>query len=152
MKETEEATVNIISEWFIEAANFTCVGAPANVSEWSLSGLTKAPSDVVKPSLVAESAFSVECVVSQVIPMKSKYAPGRESGDLFILEGVRVHVRKDIADPNLANLDITKLKPVSRLGGFKYAPVVNTFDIPRPEFSEELAQLAQDAEKKKNRF
>ena len=61
--ETGECTVSIVSEWFVEAANYTCIDAPYGVSEWSLSGLTPAPSKVVKPACVAESPFSIECKV-----------------------------------------------------------------------------------------
>ena len=36
--------VNLISEPFVEAANVTSVEAPADVSEWDISGLTQEPS------------------------------------------------------------------------------------------------------------
>lgn len=42
--ESKEFTVNIISEPFIEAANWTAVNAPTEVDEWIGSGLTKEPS------------------------------------------------------------------------------------------------------------
>jgi len=41
---TKEFTVNIISEPFVECANFTSVDAPMGHSEWPGSGLTMAPS------------------------------------------------------------------------------------------------------------
>ena len=81
IKATKQFVVNIISEPFIEQANCTCVDSPPDVSEWTFSGLTKAPSvrprsraptrsDVlltiqvlVKPPRVKESAFSMECEV-----------------------------------------------------------------------------------------
>lgn len=37
-------TVNIISEPFLENANVTSIDAPPGFDEWSISGLTKAPS------------------------------------------------------------------------------------------------------------
>lgn len=48
--ETKEFVVNIISEWFVEAANFTSIDAPFEVSEWDLSKLTETKSQHVKPS------------------------------------------------------------------------------------------------------
>src|SRR4051812_4610108 len=42
--QTKEFTVNIISEAFVEAANFTSVEAPEEIDEWIGSGLTREPS------------------------------------------------------------------------------------------------------------
>ena len=41
---TNEFTVNIISEPFVEAANATSVEAPDSLDEWGISGLTMADS------------------------------------------------------------------------------------------------------------
>ena len=41
---TKGFTVNLISEPFVHNANACSVDAPADVSEWDLSGLTRAPS------------------------------------------------------------------------------------------------------------
>lgn len=136
LKETKEATVNIISEWFVEAANYASAGVPHEVSEWPYTGLTQTPSDIVKPSLVGESAFSVECVVNEVVPFKSKRVADRVSGELFILEGIRIHAREDIMDENYSKVDISKLKPVARLGGTNYTTIATRFDIPRPTVTE----------------
>jgi hypothetical protein len=67
---TRRFVVNIISEAFIEAANYTSIDAPAGVSEWDLSGLTREPSQTVKPPRVKESAFSMECVLEHYYDMK----------------------------------------------------------------------------------
>lgn len=71
--------VNIISEAFLEAANYTSIDAPPEVSEWELSGLTKESSKMVKPPRVKESAFSMECVLVHDYDMKvSRQRWGRE--------------------------------------------------------------------------
>jgi flavin reductase (DIM6/NTAB) family NADH-FMN oxidoreductase RutF len=44
IKQTKEFTVNIISEPFLEAANYTAIDSPPEVDEWALSGLTRRPS------------------------------------------------------------------------------------------------------------
>jgi flavin reductase (DIM6/NTAB) family NADH-FMN oxidoreductase RutF len=62
--------VSIISEAFVEAANYTSIDAPPGVSEWDLSGLTREPSQLVKPPRVKESAFSMECVLDHYYDMK----------------------------------------------------------------------------------
>lgn len=135
--ETGELTINIISEWFIEAANYTSIDAPYGVDEWQLSGLTKAPSSIVKPPHVAESAFSIEAKLVHHHPMYKKRDPSTASGDLFIVEGVNFHVREDVINEERDIIDIAKLKPVSRLGGITYGRTILGFEIPRPVYKDE---------------
>jgi flavin reductase (DIM6/NTAB) family NADH-FMN oxidoreductase RutF len=44
IRETKQFTVNIISEPFVEGANWTSTDAPVTADEWVGSGLTKAES------------------------------------------------------------------------------------------------------------
>lgn len=86
-------TVNIISEPFVEGANFTSTDAPSNVDEWYGSGLTMEKSvsvqvsstafrpscssrsltikvvrqTLIEPPRVKESAFSMECEVISLV-------------------------------------------------------------------------------------
>lgn len=136
--ETGELTINIISEWFVEAANFCSTNAPYGVDEWKLSGLTPLASDKVKPEHVAESAFSVEAKLLHLHEWKSKADPERATGVLCIVEGVNFHVREDVINADLNNLDIAKLKPVSRLGGITYGRTVDGYERLRPDFQKEV--------------
>jgi flavin reductase (DIM6/NTAB) family NADH-FMN oxidoreductase RutF len=96
LHETGEAVINIISEGFIEAANATSVNAPLGVSEWDVSGLTSlSDCEQVKPARVAEAVFSIEAKLESVREFESKAKPGKPSGTLAILEGVRFWVRED---------------------------------------------------------
>lgn len=137
--ETGELTINIISEWFVEAANFCSTNAPLNVDEWVLSGLTPVASTKVKPAHVAESAFSVEAKLLHSHEWKSKSDANRATGVLCIVEGVNFHVREDVINADLNNLDIAKLKPVSRLGGITYGRTVDGYEKLRPDFDKEAA-------------
>ena len=62
--------INIVSEWFIEAANFTCGDFDHGVDEMSLAGLTPVPSLRVLPPRVGESAVQLECKVHKIIPLE----------------------------------------------------------------------------------
>lgn len=136
--ETGELTINIISEWFIEAANFTSVDAPSGVDEFKLAGLTPLPSVKVKPAHVAESAFSVEAKLINSHEWKSTVDPEKTTGYLLIVEGVNFHVREDIINEELNGLDIEKLKPVARLGGVTYSRVLTGYENPRPSFERDV--------------
>lgn len=138
--ETGELTINIISEWFIEAANFCSTNSPYGVDEWKLSGLTPLESKVVKPEHVAESAFSIEAKLIHSHEWKSKKDPNRATGVLCIVEGVQFHVREDVISEELNLIDIEKLKPVSRLGGITYARTTQGYEKLRPDFDKEVEE------------
>lgn len=95
LKETGECCVNIVSEHFLEAANSTSINAPYGVSEWALSGLHPADCTVVKASRVKESIFSIECKVMNFQEFESRSTPGKKTGVLAVLEGIRFWVRED---------------------------------------------------------
>ncbi|KIR30564.1 hypothetical protein I307_03675 [Cryptococcus deuterogattii 99/473] len=109
IKETSEFCVSIISEPFLEAANFTSIDAPYNVDEWALSGLTQRPSETVKPPHVAESAFSMEC---EVLHWYDLIGDKGQHTQAVILGKIK---RFQVA--NQMKVLTEKLRPMSRLGG-----------------------------------
>ena len=112
--ESEECVINIISEHFIEAANSTSINAPYGESEWSLSGLTPAPSTTVKASRVKEAIFAVEGKLTFTKEWESRATPGKKTGVLAIIEGTRFWVREDAIneDRNLVDPAVSLLERV----------------------------------------
>jgi len=134
--ETGECVINIISEWFAEAANYTSVNAPAGVSEWELSGLTPAPSRIVRPARVKESAFAIE---AKLVAHHEWTSPGsgRATGVTCLFQGVNFWVREDVVNEQGNMIDPAKLKPVSRLGGISYGRTTEGFELPRPDWEKD---------------
>jgi len=132
---TKEFVVNLISEPFVEAANETSVEAPADVSEWDVSGLTQEPSTHVKPARVKESAVSLECELfqSQDIFPDGATVP---SATLVLGRVKYMHVRNSVLRPDGLQADPTKLRPISRISGLTYARVGEGFDLKRPEWDD----------------
>jgi flavin reductase (DIM6/NTAB) family NADH-FMN oxidoreductase RutF len=135
---TGEMCISIISDWFLEAANFTSVNTPPQMSEWPLAGLHPVPSKLVKPPHAAESAFSMECKLHSSIPILSKMDLGDDglpvrTATLVLVEAVMYHVREDVIDKKLETLDIAKLRPVWRGGGITYGSCFGGWETPRPE-------------------
>lgn len=95
---TKECVLNIISEEFIEAANYCSINAPEGVSEWSFSGLHPAKSSLVKPDRVQEAVFSIEAQLVETREWESRTTPGKKTGVLAIVEGVKFWVREDAID------------------------------------------------------
>src|SRR5579862_6252667 len=98
-------TINIISEHFVEAANATSINAPYGVSEWALTGLHPAPTNIVKAPRVAESVFSVEGKLLEIREFESKAKPGVKTGALAIVEGVHFWVREDAINEERNQID-----------------------------------------------
>ncbi|KAK6344124.1 hypothetical protein TWF696_007769 [Orbilia brochopaga] len=150
--DTGELVINVISEWFLEAANYTSIDAPHGTSEFALSGLTPLPSSKVKPPHVAESAFSIEAILVSHHPWFSPRT-GKNTAVTIFAQGVNFHVREDMWVPgNEGSLvDIAKLKPVSRLGGIMYGRTTGGCEIPRAEFAvekekEEVRKILDEGE------
>ncbi|KAJ5091212.1 hypothetical protein NUU61_006082 [Penicillium alfredii] len=134
LHETEECVINIISEHFVEAANATAINAPYGVSEWETSGLHQAPTSVVKPARVKESVLAVEGKLVETKEFESRVTPGKKTGVLAIIEGVRFWVRDDAINEDQSVVDLKVLKPISRLGGISYGRTTDAIEIPRPQF------------------
>ena len=107
--DTGECCINIISEHFLEAANAASINAPYGVSEFALSGLHAAPCKSVKASRVQEAIFSVEAKLVEAKEYESRATPGKKTGTLAIVEGIRFWAREDalnedknLLDPNVS--------------------------------------------------
>uniref|UniRef100_A0A7S3LNX4 Flavin reductase like domain-containing protein n=1 Tax=Aplanochytrium stocchinoi TaxID=215587 RepID=A0A7S3LNX4_9STRA len=129
-----ECVVNIISEWFVESANFCSGDFPDDVDEFEVAGLTKLSSDVVRPPRVKEAAVQLEC------KLKHKYEivndKDEHTATMCVVEVVKSHVKKELYDPEKGVVKFEGYRPISRLGGTTYGKVGDTFSLPRPEKDE----------------
>ena len=135
--ETGECTINIISEHFVEAANACSIDVPYGVSEWAVSGLHPAECKEVNCSRVKEAVFSIEGKLMDTKEFESRKTPGKKTGVLAIIEGVRFWVREDAINEDRSLIDPAILRPMARLGGITYARTLDGFEIPRPVFKKE---------------
>lgn len=79
-----EFVINIISDWFVEAANFTCIDFDRGVDEAMAAGLTRTPSVKVRPPRIAEAVVQLECKLHQIIPLEDRYAVQRCEHDAVL--------------------------------------------------------------------
>ncbi|KAI6044080.1 hypothetical protein EDC04DRAFT_2890165 [Pisolithus marmoratus] len=132
-------TINIINEPFIENAHATSIDAPPEFDEWTISGLTKAPSIHVKAPRVKESAFSMECELFQAIDITHPVS-GEITTTMILAHVKYVHVRKDVLNER-GVVDITKYKPIARLGDISYGRISDVFRLPRPVWEQEKEKI-----------
>lgn len=69
---------------------------------------------------------------------ESKVSPGKKTGVLALIEGVRFWAREDAINEDHSLIDPNVMKPIARLGGITYARVQEGFEIPRPVMKEEI--------------
>jgi flavin reductase (DIM6/NTAB) family NADH-FMN oxidoreductase RutF len=130
--DTKECTLNLVSDWFVEAANLSSINTPPHISEWPLTGLHAFSSLEVKPATVAESACSVECRLHSYQDILNR--EGLRTATLVLIEAVVWHLREDIIakDPLRATADLALLRPIWRGGGITYGTCFQGFELPRP--------------------
>ncbi|KAI7842377.1 hypothetical protein COHA_004016 [Chlorella ohadii] len=132
--ETGEFVVNIMSDWFIEAANYCCGNFDYGEDEMELSGLTPLPSLKVKPPRVKESAVHMECQLRHSYEVKD--GKGAVTGTIVIGEVVMMHVHEGVAGRSPSGKLVVSMQhyqPISRLGGNTYGRTSGLFDLPRPD-------------------
>ncbi|KAL7418261.1 hypothetical protein Q5752_007127 [Cryptotrichosporon argae] len=121
----------IISEPFLEAANYTSIDSPSNVDEWVLSGLTKRASETVRPPHVAESAFSMECSLVHWYDIFTD--EGVRSNTVVFGRIKRFQAKEFVFDPeDPMKVLPDKIRSVSRLGGVTFGRTLQTSELPRP--------------------
>ncbi|KAJ5450515.1 FMN-binding split barrel [Penicillium daleae] len=97
--------------------------------EFPISGVTKAPSRLVKPPRVAESPVSFECKVHSVVRIQGDSLVGHS--DIVIGRVVGIHVKGEyITSDGL--FDVLKAAPLARLGYHQYTAIDNVFEMKVP--------------------
>lgn len=96
-----------------------------------------------------EAVFSVEAKLVETREFESRARPGRQSGVLAIVEGVRFWVREDAVNAERNVIDPAVLRPMSRLGGITYARVAEGVELPRADFAEAMEGRAKGLSREK---
>ncbi|MEX2219667.1 MAG: flavin reductase family protein [Phycisphaerales bacterium] len=121
-----EFVVNAATEEYARRVAAAAEPLPYGESEFELSGLTAAPSTVVRPPRVAESPYSFECRTVQVVRLN----PGvRAGGNIVIGRVVRVHLAEGLVNERW-HVDPERLRAVGRMGGLGYCTTRARMEIP----------------------
>jgi flavin reductase (DIM6/NTAB) family NADH-FMN oxidoreductase RutF len=99
------------------------------VDEMELAGLTPAPSKLVGPPRVAKSPVAFECKYWRTIDLPG---PNGGPGTHAIVFGQVVGIHIADAAITEGRVDVTKLKPIARLGYGDYAVIDEVFELTRP--------------------
>ena len=126
-----EFVVNVAVEAYARSVAAASETLDYGESEFELTGLTPAPSSVVRPPRVAESPVAFECTTLQVVRLNPGVVGG---GNLVIGQVVHVWIDESIlcagVDDKL-RIDPRLYKTIGRLGGTEYATTRQIFSMPR---------------------
>jgi flavin reductase (DIM6/NTAB) family NADH-FMN oxidoreductase RutF len=128
-EETGEFVCSLATYDLREAMNRTSQHVAPEVDEMALAGLTPAPSKLVAPPRVAESPVAFECRYWRTIDLPG---PNGGPGTHAIVLGQVVGVHIDDAVIVGDKVDVTKVKPIARLGYGDYAVIDEVFELSRP--------------------
>ncbi len=134
-EETGEFVCSLATYELREAMSRTSVPVSPEVDEMQLVGLTPAPCRFVAPPRVKESPVAFECRYWRTIDL-----PGKDGGPgthaIVLGQVVGIH----IADEAIVNgrVDVTRLKPIARLGYGDYAVIDKVFSMTRPAGNPEV--------------
>jgi flavin reductase (DIM6/NTAB) family NADH-FMN oxidoreductase RutF len=132
VEETKEFVVNIATWEQRAAVNISSAHFDRGVSEVEQTDLETIPSFIVKPPRIKDSPIHLECVYYQSIqlPVIDEHHTNR----MVIAKVVGVHIDDSIIVDG--QIDVTKFKPIARLGYNEYVSVEKIFTMERPQCEE----------------
>ncbi len=111
---TREFVWNLATRPLAEAMNASSADVPADIDEFVLAGLEKAPCHLVAPPRVAASPASFECRLTQLIRLTD--SAGSELDTWMVLgEVVGVHIAQDVLENGV--YQTVAAEPILRAGG-----------------------------------
>ncbi|WP_422038254.1 flavin reductase family protein [Roseibium sp.] len=126
---TGEFVCNMASWDLKDEMNVSSAPVSGDTCEFELAGLEMAPSRLVKTPRVAKAATALECRHLQTIKLKD--LDGVETDNWIVFgQVVGVHIDETILVDG--KVDVTRFKPLSRLGYMEYAAVTEVFEMVRP--------------------
>ena len=128
IKSSGEFVVNMVPLTLKEAMNTTTEPVAHEVDELELAGLNTEESVLVKPPRVKEAPIHMECEFFQEIKLPCTL---KDSINTTIIGKVLgIHIKEEVLTDGI--IDLSKIKPIARLGYNQYTYVDNIFTMTRP--------------------
>lgn len=126
---TKEFVANMATWELKEQMRLTSTHLTRGKSEFTHAGLEMEPSALVKPPRVKATPIHLECRLVKTVELPSDF-PERPNF-IVIGEVIGIHIRDDVLTNGM--VDITKVRPIARLGYLDYAVVNESFSMPMPD-------------------
>jgi len=129
IKTSGEFVVNMVPLSLKEAMNTTTAPVAHEVDELKLAGLTTEDSVLVKPPRVREAPIHMECEFFQEIKLPCTLE--NSINTTIIGKVLGIHIKDEVLTDGM--IDLSKIKPLARLGYNQYTAVDNLFTMTRPD-------------------
>jgi flavin reductase (DIM6/NTAB) family NADH-FMN oxidoreductase RutF len=124
IRETGVFCVNVVGEDWLGRMSETSAVVARGVDEFALAGVEKAACETIPCPRVAGVPAALECRVVREVPLLG-------AGNAMVLgEVTGVHLRDDCLMGG--RFEVTRFRPVGRLGYRDYAVVREVVEVPRP--------------------
>ncbi|MGQ0565182.1 MAG: flavin reductase family protein [Gemmobacter sp.] len=125
IRETHVFAVNIVEEAMFRAMSETSATVPRDVDEFNIAGVAKGACRTIACPCVAGAPAVLECVLVEEIALR-----GTDNA-MIIGEVTGVHLRDDCIVAG--RFDVTRYRPVARLGYQDYTVVREVVTLARPD-------------------
>lgn len=127
--ETKECTINAVTYSMVEQMNLASTDYEYGIDEFVKAGFHKKQSTAVKPPLVEESPFSMECSLINNIEL---FREEGGNGNIMLLRVLRLHVKESVLTDG--KIDPRKMDFVARMGYKWYSRVTpeSCFECAQP--------------------
>ena len=117
--------MNVVEEARLDAMNATSAHFPPGTDEFAAAGIEKAECQTINCPRVAHAPATLECRMTQVIQLLGA------DNYIVIAEVTGIHLRDDcLVD---GRFDVTRYRPVARLGYKDYTIVREVITLARPD-------------------
>ncbi|MBF9049284.1 flavin reductase family protein [Roseobacter sp. HKCCD9010] len=124
IRDTGVFCVNIVEYAARDGMNQTSGDWTKETDEFALAGIARAECETIACSRVANAPANLECKLTQIVQL-----PGAANFVVFG-EVTGVHLREDCLVDGI--FDVTKFRPLARLGYRDYTAVEEVFSLSRP--------------------
>jgi flavin reductase (DIM6/NTAB) family NADH-FMN oxidoreductase RutF len=123
---TRQFVINLAPEPLFEEINKTATDFPHGVSEFDAVGVAREPSARVKAPRVADSPAALECELHSTLPL----------GDCTVVFGRVVHAAIDDTVLDRDHPEVTRLRPLARLGKDEWSTIGEVRDLRRIRYAD----------------
>ncbi|WP_406461918.1 flavin reductase family protein [Streptomyces sp. NBC_01622] len=123
---TGQFVVNLAPEPLVDEVNRTATDFPHGVSEFDAVGMAREASARVKAPRVARSPAALECELHSTLRL----------GDSTVVFGRVVHIAIDEAALENGHPEITRLRPLARLGKDEWSTIGDVLDLRRIRYTD----------------
>ena len=131
IEQTGEFVCNLVTWELREQMSLSSASVAADVDEFVSSGLEAAPSAMVKPPRVKAAPIHLECKYYQTINLPTDDPDPLARNAMVLGEVVGIHIADEVLTNGL--VDLSKCRPVARLGYMDYSTVDHIFSMRFPD-------------------